>query len=550
VTLDLYIVGRLVWHRVHSRARPWSTVYSLLLTTAVFWALTDFAELMEYAGVWTLGTGTITDLAWFPAWLSLVAAARAPQAVPAASAPRTTGTGSLAAAPWAGSLLFFAVAVPGVHIGLSTLGVLDPASRPARDLCALVLMVVLTGLATAHQRLLHRENARLVADRDAVTRRLQGAQRVEAIGRLAGGIAHDFNNLLTVILTNAGLMETSLRSGQTDVREDLEELTAAARRGTSLVKKLLGVGRRDLLVFRPVDVAEVVRGFYPSLRRIVRPSIEMRFDADAGLPPGRADAGAVEQILMNLVANASDAMPQGGVLVIEVRRANPNRASGGDGGTAATPELLALTVTDTGIGMDERTKDQLFEPFFTTKQTGEGTGLGLAMVYGLAKQHGGTVEVVSAPDRGTTVRVLLPVWRDEIPAAAAAPADPDDQRAPAILVVEDEAPIRRAAQRSLERLGYRVLVAEDGESALRLFEVHAGEIHVVVSDVLMPRLSGIKLHQAVQRLRPGTRFIFTSGYAAADLPPEHGMDPRVPFLSKPWTLEELAAKVREVIGTQ
>ncbi|HEX9582491.1 MAG TPA: ATP-binding protein [Gemmatimonadales bacterium] len=551
VTLDLYIVGRLVAHRVHCRARPWSTACTLLLTTAVLWVLTDLAEAMEYTGVWALGTGTATDLAWLPAWLTLVGAARAPHVVPASPAPeRADLTGGAAPTGGAGSLLVFAVVVPATHFALSGLGLLDPVSKPAREVCALVVMLVLAALAAMHQTLLQRENQRLAADRDAVARRLHGLQRVEAIGRLAGGIAH-VNNLLTIILTNAGLMEASLRSGHTDVLDDLDELTAAARRGTSMVKKLLGVGRRDLLMFRPVDLAEVVRGFYPALRRIVDPSIEMRFDADAGVRPARADAGAVEQILMNLVANASDAMPNGGLLRIEVRQGRPGGAPAGVAAPSApAAEVVTLTVTDTGVGMDERTREQVFEPFFTTKPAGEGTGLGLAMVYGLTKQHGGWVYVASAPERGTQVRVLIPTWPDNEAPPAAPPGQAEPSATRAILVVEDEAPIRRAAQRSLERMGYRVLVAANGEDALRVFEVHAGEIALVVSDVVMPRLSGVKLREAVQRLRPGTRFIFTSGYAGADLPAEHGLDPQVPFLSKPWTMEELASKVKEAIGAQ
>ncbi|HXV85759.1 MAG TPA: ATP-binding protein, partial [Gemmatimonadales bacterium] len=267
---------------------------------------------------------------------------------------------------------------------------------------------------------------------------------------------------------------------------------------------------------------------------------------EEGLGPARADAGAVEQILMNLVANASDAMPHGGVLNIGVSRGSPDGMRDRDS-LAAVTALVSLTVADSGVGMDERTRDRVFEPFFTTKPAGEGTGLGLAMVYGLTKQHGGWVDVTSAPNRGTRVRVLLPAWTEGA-APDAVPGQERGQASPAILVVDDEAPIRRAAQRSLERLGYRVLVAQDGEDALRKFEASAGEISLVVTDLVMPRLSGMKLREAVERLRPGTRFIFTSGYAASDLPAEHGLDPRVPFLSKPWTMEELTLKVQEAIG--
>ncbi|HXV86271.1 MAG TPA: hypothetical protein VD793_06215, partial [Gemmatimonadales bacterium] len=284
VTLDFYIVGRLVAHRLRSPRPPCSTAYTLLVVTAVLWALTDLAEVLEYLGWWSSAPGTAVELAWLPAWLTLVSAARAPYALPQhGDAARIPGASS--AGPWPGTLMLFAVSVPVAHLAFTD--VMDPISQPARRLWALLVTLVLAGLAVAYEVFLHRENARLVADRDAVARRLHGLQRVEAIGRLAGGIAHDFNNLLTIILSNAGLIDTALKGGRTNVQEDLDELTAAARRGTTLVKKLLGVGRRDLLVFRPVDVGEVVRGFFPALRRIVRPSIEMRLEVEEGLGPAR-----------------------------------------------------------------------------------------------------------------------------------------------------------------------------------------------------------------------------------------------------------------------
>ena len=387
-----------------------------------------------------------------------------------------------------------------------------------------------------------------LAERRWLEAKLRLAQMLETIGQLAGGIAHDFNNILAVILANSELLASALPPERGDLLQNLHKVQDAARGGASMVRGLLGFSRRADLSFSTLDLREVVADLSQMVRPILPDNVEMRVVAPPDPCPVWADSGALQQILLNLVTNARDAMAKGGALTIEVARA-PTRGSYPE----AVPWLDAesyycVAVNDTGTGMDQATVDRVFEPFFTTKAPGTGTGLGMAMVYGLTKQHGGFVHVYSEVGVGTAVKVYVP-RSPEAAATAAAPTELDRLvgGSETILLVEDKEELRSTTRRVLERLGYSVLEAADGEEGLALLRTDRGRIDLILSDVLMPKLSGPELYQTVRATDPAARFLFTSGYSESDISQRSLLEPGVLFVAKPWTIADLARQVRKAL---
>jgi PAS domain S-box-containing protein len=354
---------------------------------------------------------------------------------------------------------------------------------------------------------------------------LRHAQRMEAIGQLAGGIAHDFNNLLTVIQSAA----TSARAATEEpaTREALDDVLSAAASSAGLARQLLAFARKQVLKPQPDDLNEVVASFTRMIRRVLGGSIEIVQQLCSEPLPLFADVRQLEQVLMNLAVNARDAMPQGGRLTIR---------------TAQQSGDAVLEMEDTGMGMSDETRTRLFEPFFTTKGPSGGHGLGLATVYGIVVQCGGRIDVRSAPGEGTTFTVSLPLSSAPRAASPGPGASPRPSAAPfpakagvTVLVVDDQPELRRVARRILEKAGYRVLLAADGEEGLELFQQHASEVQVVVSDVRMPRRSGPSMVQALRALRPELPVIFTSGYAEHDV----ASSLTAATLDKPYTSDAL-----------
>jgi len=384
-----------------------------------------------------------------------------------------------------------------------------------------------------------------VTDRRALEEQLRQSQKMEAIGQLTGGIAHDFNNLLTIILANAQLLAKALPPDGVDAQADLRDVTAAALRGRVMVKELLGFARRSSLDLQPVHLDGLVSDLCGFLRRILPADVEIVIAASADLPEVRADLHAVEQILFNLATNARDAMPDGGVLRIETSRVSLSEEQRLTWGALRAGDHICLAVGDTGIGMDEETRAHMFEPFFTTKPPGKGTGLGLATLYGLVKQHGGGLEVDSAPGKGTRFRIYVPV-ADAMPTVArprvAEPVVRGGRET--VLIVEDDDQLRRSAKRILEEAGYQVVTAADGLEALEALRQTLG-VQLVFSDLVMPRLGGRALYDAARREGRTTPFLFASGYSDPDR--AAGLDASVPLLHKPWTGPDLLAKVRELL---
>jgi signal transduction histidine kinase len=367
------------------------------------------------------------------------------------------------------------------------------------------------------------------------------AQKMESIGNLAGGVAHDFNNLLTVILGECEITAMQQPAGG-EVAQSLDAIKGAAVSAAALTKQLLTFSRRQVVSPRLLDLNDTIRSFAKILRRLVEESVQLDFRLSETPQQVHADPGQIEQVLLNLVANARDAMPDGGRVTIAT---SPVSSNGTPPARTTLPpgRYVELSVSDTGTGMSPEVKARLFEPFFTTKPVGSGTGLGLATVHGIVKQSGGHIGVQSAPGAGTTFTVHLPAAASIEHNGAALPDDANVlQGSETILVVEDNTALRRLTERILRAHGYTVLGAANGVQAQKIAEGHAGEIAVVLTDVVMPDHSGPALAESIRERRPATKVVYMSGYTAHhDRASGHG------FLQKPFTSKQLLTTVRAVL---
>jgi two-component system cell cycle sensor histidine kinase/response regulator CckA len=385
-----------------------------------------------------------------------------------------------------------------------------------------------------------------VTEQRSLERQLRQAQKMEAVGRLAGGVAHDFNNVLTAIFGYADLVMEDLPPNSQS-RKDLEEVRKAAQRASALTRQLLAFSRQQVLAPAVLSLNDLVEDIDKMLRRTIGEDVELRSSLARDLGNVRADPGQVQQVLMNLVVNARDAMPVGGKVLIETANADLTETYAERHQPVIPGQYVMLAVSDTGIGMSPAITAKIFEPFFTTKEKGKGTGLGLSTVYGIVKQSNGYVWVYSEPGRGTTFKIYLP--RVDAPADAHAPAREAGTLAGSetILLAEDDESLRRLAKGLLERLGYTVLEAENAAQALALAGTRAGPIHLLVSDVVMPGASGRELARRLAETRAETKVLYMSGYTD-DAIVHHGMlEPGLNFLQKPFTPAVLARKVRDVL---
>jgi len=385
-----------------------------------------------------------------------------------------------------------------------------------------------------------------VTDQRRLQQQVLQSQKLEAVGRLAGGIAHDFNNLLTVITSYSDLLLEDLAPGDAK-RDDLEQVRKAADGAAALTRQLLAFSRQQVVEPRVVSLNTVVEGLHKILRRVIGEDVELTTTLAPDLGAVRADVGQLEQVLMNLAVNARDAMPTGGRLTIETANVEHDPDYARDQDAAAVRRFAMLAVSDTGCGMDEATKAKIFEPFFTTKEPGKGTGLGLATVYGIVQQAGGFIWVYSEPGHGTSFKIYLPQVDATAEVAAAATGARAPRGTETVLLVEDAAAVRAVTKQVLERQGYTVVEAPDGEAAVRLAQRHRGPIHLLLTDVVMPRVSGRELAEQLARVRPDTRVLYASGYTD-DSVVRHGiLESGTAYLQKPFSPESLARKVREVL---
>ena len=384
--------------------------------------------------------------------------------------------------------------------------------------------------------------------RKRLEEQLRQSQKMEAIGLLAGGVAHDFNNLLAVILGFSELAARKLPPGH-PVSAQLSEVFEAARRGGELTRKLLAFSRKQIIQLRPVDVGAQVEDFTRMIQRIVGEDVELAVERCKETLAVRADPTQLEQVLLNLCTNARQAMPAGGRLALATRAVDLDEVFATHHPWARPGSFAEIAVSDTGVGMDAATLAHIYEPFFTTKR--EGTGLGLATVYGIVQQHGGFLDVESAPGTGTTFRVYLPRTSEAAQSTrtnGATPVPHELRGTEVVLVAEDEPALRALVTITLTDLGYHVIATRDGAEAVREFESHAKEIALVVLDVVMPRLDAREAYERILAIRPGVRVLFTTGYAPASTRLAQLLESgTVPVLEKPFTPVALAAKVRSAI---
>jgi len=378
---------------------------------------------------------------------------------------------------------------------------------------------------------------------------LRQAQKIGALGRLAGGVAHDFNNLLSVVLSYTELILADLRPDD-PLRAEIKEISTAGRRAADLTRQLLAFSRQQVLQPKVIDLNQILAGLERMVHRLLGADIELATLPSSAIGRIQADPGQVEQIVINLVANARDAMPRGGRLAIETADVELDDAYARDHDDVTPGRYVRLTVCDTGMGMEKATQGQSLEPFFTTKDKEEGTGLGLASVFAIVQESGGHVSVCSEPGKGTTIRVYFPRVEGSAETLASLPPNAiPGTRSETILLVEDEEQVLGVARGILRRCGYHVLEARNAGEALLISEKHTQEIHLLLTDVVLPHMSGHELAERIQSQRPDAKILFMSGYTDEAIVQRGVLHSDLGFLQKPITPESLSRKVRDVLGS-
>jgi two-component system cell cycle sensor histidine kinase/response regulator CckA len=411
--------------------------------------------------------------------------------------------------------------------------IIEKALTPLRDGSGEITHFISTGRDITERRQLESD--------------LRQAQKMDAIGRLAGGVAHDFNNLLLVISAYAELMLDSL-APEDPLRHNVDEIITASRRAADLTRQLLAFGRKQLQLLQVLDLNTVIGEITRMLPRLIGEDIELVFTPGPDLGKVKADPVQIEQVVMNLAANARDAMPEGGTLTIETATVHVDESYIQRHSIVPEGDYVLLAVTDSGQGIATKHLPHIFEPFYTTKEAGKGTGLGLATVYGIVKQNNGFVWVYSEPGLGSTFKIYLPlVQSSRTEVRTTKPLELSPRGCETLLLVEDEASVRQASAQFLSRSGYTVLEANDGAEALRVSQQHHGPIHLMVTDVVMPKMAGPKLAALLAHERPEMKVLFVSGYAEKTVLQHGNIDVTTAFLQKPFSLKMLARKVREVL---
>jgi PAS domain S-box-containing protein len=390
------------------------------------------------------------------------------------------------------------------------------------------------------------ERKRAEADRKNLQEQLAQASKMEAVGRLAGGIAHDFNNLLTTILGYSEMILTMIPE-EDPLHAEIQEISKAGKRAASLTQQLLAFSRKQVIMPRTIDLNAVVKEAQKMLDRLIGEHIRLVFRLDPDLGLIKADPHQIDQVLLNLAVNSRDAMPNGGTLTIATANRTIGERPESRNSEIAPGDYAVLSVADTGVGMSEETRIRIFEPFFSTKEVGKGTGLGLAMVYGIAKQNGGAVTVDSAPGKGTTFTIYLPLTSDVASDINVTKKPASPLGTETVLLVEDDETVQRLTRKLLLHLGYEVLQARNTDDAMRVAAAHPAQIQLLLTDIIMPKMSGIELFARLHARFPGMKALFMSGYAE-DVAARQGVLPEgTEFIQKPFSLEKLASLVRQAL---
>ena len=405
--------------------------------------------------------------------------------------------------------------------------------------------------ALAEQQRVHESTFdEVILERKHLEQQVRQAHKMEAIGRLAGGIAHDFNNLLTAIVGYADLALRQLdEPGPSTIRGDLQEICAAGKSAAALTRQLLAFSRQQVLQPQIMDLNAVIEGMQGLLRRLIDEQIDIRWQPAQPLDRINADPSQIEQVVLNLALNARDAMPEGGTLSIETSNVELDAAYVVDPPDATSGPHVMLAMSDTGVGMDDGVREHLFEPFYTTKAAGQGTGLGLATVYGIVKQSGGSIVVYSEPALGTAFKIFLPRADRVSEVADVHPQPPETILSgnEVVLIVEDQREVRSVTRETLTRCGYEVVEAANGQEALRVAAEHVGPIHLLLTDLVMPGMRGTDLAARLRLERRDVRVLYMSGYTSRDVDHRVLVAPGAAFIEKPFSPDALRRKVREVI---
>lgn len=376
--------------------------------------------------------------------------------------------------------------------------------------------------------------------------KLHHAQKLETLGTLTGSVAHDFNNVLTAIMGYGHLLQMRMKEDDPSMY-DIEQILASAQRAANLTRSLLAFSRKKVSSPNPINLADLIKEMGKFLLRVISENIELNTIAAEDDLTVMADGSQIEQVLINLCTNARDAMPAGGCLTIETARIKLDTAFLETHGYGKRGDYALISVTDTGIGMNEETKKKIFKPFFTTKEDGKGTGLGLSIVYRIIKQHNGYINVYSELGKGTTFKIYLPLItskvEEEKPAELIAPIVGSE----AILLAEDDVDVRELTKAVLEKFGYTVIAAENGEDAINKFMPNRDKIHILLLDLVMPKRSGKEVYKEIKKIRPDIKVLFTSGYPSDFIDKENICEQRLDFIPKPIPPHELLRKLREVL---
>ncbi len=383
-------------------------------------------------------------------------------------------------------------------------------------------------------------------EKEKLQAQLLQAQKMEAIGHLAGGVAHDFNNILSAIVGYAHITLMKMKDDDL-VRSNLEKILASSEKAANLTKSLLAFSRKQIMQMKNVSLSDIVSGMTSILERIIGEDIYLRVNKAAHDLIVNADKNQIEQVLMNLATNARDAMPHGGTLTVTAEECEIDEMYIQMHQEGEVGKYAVISVTDTGMGMDEKTKDNIFDPFFTTKEVGKGTGLGLAMVYGTIKQHNGFINTYSEPGKGTTFKIYLPLLDSGVKVMEEKDAGSIPSGTETVLFVEDDVNVRNVTKALLEEYGYSVIEAADGKHAVELYKENRDRVHLVITDIIMPGQSGKDLHNELIKISADIKVIYVSGYPADVLAKKGIIDSDVNFISKPINPEILMQKIREVL---
>ncbi len=390
------------------------------------------------------------------------------------------------------------------------------------------------------------EVGRDITEHRKLEEQLRQSQKMEAVGQLAGGVAHDFNNILTAIIGYGNLMQMKIKEDD-PLRVHIEQILSSSERAANLIRSLLAFSRKQIMNPKPLNLNEIVERVTKLLSRLIGEDIELKIVLTDRALTVMADSSHIEQVLMNLATNARDAMPNGGSLTIETEAVNIDEEFIKAHAYGKPGEYALISISDTGAGMDEKTKDKIFEPFFTTKEVGKGTGLGLAMVYGIIKQHDGYIHVYSEPNEGTTFRIYLPVIESEVEEIKQKDLQSVEGGTETVLVAEDDASVRGLIKDMLGRYGYNVITAEDGEDAVKKFSENRGMVQLLLFDVIMPRKNGKEAYTEIKKIKSDIKVIFISGYTADIIHKKGILEEGLNFILKPISKNNLLRKVREVL---